>query len=138
MSTTSAPIAVMLASLCLNPIEDVAVDRVDLVELNHFHDEQGKQVFDQIIFYDWSPTRGRYNVLAWRLLKHPSQLPVRDWSTGDYVTVWRDNAVVREVRAETMRESWTQYDPELIERSFLPKEQRRELRKRPMDSSPSK
>jgi len=138
VSTTSAPIAVMLASLCLNPIEDVAVDRVDLVELNHFHDEQGKQVFDQIIFYDWSPTRGRYNVLAWRLLKHPSQLPVRDWSTGDYVTVWRDNAVVREVRAETMRESWTQYDPELIERSFLPKEQRRELRKRPMDSSPSK
>jgi hypothetical protein len=128
----------MLASLCLNPIEDVAVDRVDLVELNHFHDEQGKQVFDQIIFYDWSPTRGRYNVLAWRLLKHPSQLPVRDWSTGDYVTVWRDNAVVREVRAETMRESWTQYDPELIERSFLPKEQRRELRKRPMDSSPSR
>jgi hypothetical protein len=128
----------MLASLCLNPIVDVAVDRVDLVELNHFHDEQGKQVFDQIIFYDWSPTRGRYNVLAWRLLKHPSQLPVRDWSTGDYVTVWRDNTVVREVRAETMRESWTQYDPELIERSFLPKEQRRELRKRPMDSSPSK
>jgi len=128
----------MLASLYLNPIEDVAVDRVDLVELNHFHDEQGKQVFDQIIFYDWSPTRGRYNVLAWRLLKHPSQLPVRDWSTGDYVTVWRDNAVVREVRAQTMRESWTQYDPELIERSFLPKEQRRELRKRPLDSSANK
>lgn len=135
MSTTSAPIAVLLAALYLNPIEDVAVDRVDLVELNHFHDEQGKQVFDQIIFYDWSPTRGRYSVLAWRLLKHPAQLPVRDWSTGDYVTVWRDNAVVREVRAQTMRESWTQYDPELIERSFLPKDQRRELRKRPLDSS---
>jgi len=128
----------MLASLYLNPIEDVAVDRVDLVELNHFHDEQGKQVFDQIIFYDWSPTRGRYNVLAWRLLKHPSQLPVRDWSTGDYVTVWRDNAIVREVRAQTMRESWTQYDPELIERSFLPKDQRRELRKRPLDSAANK
>ena len=138
MSTTSAPIAVMLASLYLNPIEDVSVDRVDLVELNHFHDEQGKQVFDQIIFYDWSPTRGRYNVLAWRLLKHPSQLPVRDWSTGDYVTVWRDNAVVREVRAQTMRESWTQYDPELIERAFLPKEQRRELRKRVIDSPASR
>ena len=138
MSTTSAPIAVMLASLCLNPVEDVAVDRVDLIELNHFYDEQGKQVFDQIIFYDWSATRGRYNVLAWRLLKHSSQLPVRDWSTGDFVTVWQDNAVLREVRAETMRESWTQYDPELIERSFLPKEQRRELRKRLIDSPASR
>ncbi|MEX2026593.1 MAG: hypothetical protein WEH44_04820, partial [Pirellulaceae bacterium] len=33
-----------------------------------------------------------------------------------------------EVRAATMRESWTQYDPELVEREYLPKEKRRELR----------
>ena len=136
MSTTSTPIAVLFASLCLNPVEDVAIDRVDLIELNHFHDEQGKQVFDQVIFYDWSPTRGRYNVLAWRLLKHPSQLPTRDWSRGDFVAVWRDNVILREVRAQTMRESWTQYDPELIERAHLPKEQRRELRK-PLVASPA-
>ncbi len=138
MSTTSTPIAVLFASMCLNPIEDVATDRVDVIELNHFHDEQGKHVFDQVIFYDWSPTRGRYNVLAWRLLKHPSQLPTRDWSTGDFVTVWQDNSVLRKVRAETMRESWTQYDPELIERAYLPKEQRRELRKPRVDGSTAK
>jgi hypothetical protein len=35
-----------------------------------------------------------------------------------------------------MRESWTQYDPELIERAHLPKEQRRELRK-PLVASPA-
>ena len=28
-----------------------------------------------------------------------------------------------------MRETWTQYDPELVEREFLPKERRKELRK---------
>jgi hypothetical protein len=136
VSTTSTPIAVLFASMCLNPVEDVAIDRVDLVELNHFHDEQGQHVFDQIIFYDWSPTRGRYNVLAWRLLKQPAQVPTRDWSTGDFVTVWRDNTILREVRAQTKRESWTQYDPELIDRSSLPKEQRRELRK-PLATSPA-
>jgi hypothetical protein len=27
-----------------------------------------------------------------------------------------------------MRETWTQYDPELVEREYLPKERRRELR----------
>jgi hypothetical protein len=29
------------------------------------------------------------------------------------------------VRAASFRETWTQYDPELIERDYLPKEKRR-------------
>ena len=129
MSTTSAPIALFLASVCLNPVDDVATDRVDLVELNHLYDEQGKHVFDQIIFYDWSARSGRYNVCAWRLLKHPHQVPHWDSKTGRYVALWRDGRLLRKVQAKTMRESWTQHDPELIERAFLPKEQRRELQK---------
>jgi hypothetical protein len=118
-----------LASVCLNPVEDVAVDRVDLVELNHFYDEQGKHVFDQIIFYDWYAHKGRYNVRAWRLLKRTAQVPCRDGRTGAYTAVWHDGHVLRKVEAATMRESWTQHDPELVERAFLPKEQRRELRR---------
>lgn len=129
MSTTSTPIAILMASVCLNPVEDVATDRVDLVELNHFYDEQGRHVFDQIIFYDWSGNRGRYNVRAWRLLKSADQVPHRDARTGAYTALWHDGHVLRKVQATTMRESWTQHDPELIERAFLPKEQRRELRK---------
>ncbi len=129
MSTTSTPVALFLASLCLNPVDDVASDHVDLVELNHLYDEQGKHVFDQIIFYDWSARHGRYNVRAWRLLKHPHQVPHQDSQTGRYTALWRDGKVLRKVLAETMRESWTQHDPELIERAFLPKEQRSELRK---------
>jgi hypothetical protein len=67
-------------------------------------------------------------VRAWRLVKNPAQLPQRDWQDGGYVAVWHDGEVLRHVHAESMRETWTQYDPELIEREFLPKEQRRELR----------
>lgn len=112
----------------LNPTEDVARERVDLMEVNHFYDEQGRLVFDQIIFYDWSPEHSRYMVRAWRMVKNPAQLPERDWRDGGYLTVWQDGEVLRRVRAESMRETWTQYDPELIEREYLPRERRRELR----------
>jgi hypothetical protein len=129
VGTITTTLAVLLSAACLNPLDDVASDRVDLIEINHFYDERGQLVFDQIIFYDWSPAESRYHVRAWRLLKQPAQIPHRNWSHGDYVAVWYDGDVLRKVRAETIRESWTQYDPELIEREFLPKEKRRELRK---------
>jgi len=111
------------------PTEQMVVDRVDLVEVNHYYDEHGRHVFDQTIFYDWCPVQCRYNVRAWRLVKTVSQLPHRDWRTGEYVAVWHDGSVLRKVRADSFRESWTQYDPELIEQDYLPKDQRRDLRR---------
>ena len=129
MSVPSTPLSFFLAAVCFNPVEDVASDQVDLIEINHFHDEQGRHVFDQIIFYDWSARKGRYLVQAWRQLKDPAQMPRKNWGRGDFVALWRDEGVLREVRATTFRESWTQYDPEVVDRRFLPKTQRRELRK---------
>lgn len=122
-------VGAIVVVLGLNPTEDVARERVDLMEVNHFYDEQGRLVFDQVIFYDWSPEHSRYMVRAWRLVKNPTQLPERDWREGGYLAVWQDGEVVRRVQAPSMRESWTQYDPELAEREYLPKERRKELRK---------
>lgn len=119
----------LLASCTASPVNDVAYDRVDLVEVNHFYDDKGHLVFDQIIFYDWSASRRRFNVRDWRLLKSPAQMPQRDWRDDSYVALWHDGGVLRKVRADSFRESWTQYDPELIERAFLPKNMRRELHK---------
>ena len=62
--------------LARNPVEDIAIDRVDLIELNHCYDEHGCLVFEQIIFYEWSPHTSHYNVKDWRSLKVISQLPV--------------------------------------------------------------
>jgi hypothetical protein len=126
MATTSC-LLLLLAAPALNPMEDVAWDQVDLVEINHFYDPQGRLVFDQIIFYDWSATQCRFNVRAWRLLKKPAQVPLRNWRTGKYEAVWHDGGVLRKVEAASFRESWTQRDPELEERAHLPKNQRREL-----------
>ena len=121
--------ALIIAVACsVIPSEDVAREAVDLIEVNHFYDEQGRLVFDQVIFYDWSKDDARYTVRAWRLVKNPAQLPQRDWKTGGYLAVWQDGELLRHVRANSIRETWTQYDPELVERGHLPKERRKELR----------
>ena len=132
---TMTSIAVCVAAVCLNPVDHATVDRVDLAEINHFYDEQGRLVFDQIIYYNWSPEDGRYNVCDWRLIKSPSQIPRRDWQDGGYVSEWNDfkqRDGLRRVEVKSIRESWTQYDPELVEREFLPQEKRRELQKIPL------
>lgn len=111
-----------------NPLNTLTTDRVDMVEINHLYDEQGRLLFDQIIYYDWHPKQKRYNVRAWRLIKSPSQVPYRR-RNGGYLAIWHDGGVLRRVRAQVLRESWTQFDPELLERAYLPKEKRRDLSK---------
>lgn len=109
---------------------NVIVDEVDLVEVNHFHDESGKLIFKQIIFYDWCEETKRYQVRAWRSLKKEYQLPAKDWDRDCYSIVWDDGSVRRVVRAKELRETQTQYDPELVEREYRPKEYRAELERR--------
>jgi hypothetical protein len=127
MGCLSAHAALLLAAVNFTPHDVVARDDVDLIEVNHYYDEAGKHVFDQLIFYDWSREESRYHVRAWRLIKHPSQFPLHDLRTDTYVATWQDGEVLRSVSGDAFRETWTQYDPELLERSALPKSQRREL-----------
>jgi hypothetical protein len=121
---------VILALLLLSivPRDDVARETVDLAEVNHHYDENGRWVFDQVIFYDWSPGDERYTVRAWRLVKNPNILPQRDWERGGYRSLWYDGGVLRNIHALSFRETWSQTDPELVERLYLPKERRKELR----------
>lgn len=99
-------------------------ERVDLIELNHFVDEEGREVFQQIIFYDWSEPHHRFHVRAWRLVKGPSQLPRRRWSPNRVECTWHDDGLLRRVWAPSMRETWTQQDPERTNRLLLPEDQR--------------
>lgn len=136
----SIQIAVYMAALSLSPADRVTVDQVDMIEVNHFYDDQGRLVFDQLIYYDWSPTHSRYQVRDWRLLKSPAQVPLRDWRDGGYVSEWQDfkqRNGLRRVKAKSVRETWTQYDPELVEREFLAQEKRAELTRIPNSATPS-
>lgn len=110
-------------------------DHVDLVEVNHYHDETGRHVFDQLIFYDWNESRNRFDVRAWRLIKQPNQMPRKDHRENVWRVIWHDSGVLRTVEASAHRETWTQYDPELVNREYLPQEMRKDLSKVP-DSMP--
>ncbi len=102
-------------------------EEVDLIELNHFLDDQGREVFQQLIFYDWSRHDREFHVRAWRLIKKPQQEPRRHWKPAGYLCSWRDNAVTREVWSPALRETWTQKDPERVNRKMLPENLRMPL-----------
>lgn len=53
--------------------------------------------------------------------------PYWDHERGCWVTAWLDGEVFRVVTSQSVRESHTQFDPEIAEREYLPKERRREL-----------
>lgn len=106
------------------PRTDAAIDRVDLIEVNHLYDTQGRHVIDQLIFWDWD--KDRFSVRAWRLVKDDNCLPLRD-RNGDYVCYWRDMQTLRKVSAPRKRETWTMYDPEVLDREYKPIESRLDL-----------
>lgn len=111
------------------PASSVTTKRatVDLIELNHFLDDNGREVFRQVVFYDWSTQRKQFQVRGWRLIKHPSQLPQRKWETKGYQVQWEDKAITRIVIGKAMRETWSKEDPERVNRALLPENERKPL-----------
>lgn len=126
MHSASMIAGYLLAWIAPGPAGTAATlrQRVDMIELNHFVDEDGREVFRQVIFYDWSKSDKRFHVRAWRLVKKPSQLPQQRWDPPMYQCTWHDDGMLRQVWAPTMRETWTQRDPERVNRKILPEDQR--------------
>ena len=94
-----------------------ADENVDLIELNHFFDQQGRLVYDQVIFYELAPETGRFQVRAWCLVEDREYLnrrPVQDQETQLYEVNWfdTDQRLKRKITSRLYRESWTQVDPE--------------------------
>lgn len=104
----------------------VLTDSFDRVEFNHFYDDQGRHVFDQVIWYDWVDGWG-HRIGAWRLVKNTNTIPTFNRQSGKYESLWYDNDILRKVSAKYMIESWEQYDIELVGRETWPKEKRRDL-----------
>lgn len=96
--------------------------KAELVEVNHYHDANREPVFSQLIFYEWSAQRKRYDIREWRLIKNQSMYPVP--KHGRWLLRWHDDGIMREVTIASVRETWTQHDPELVEREYLPQDQR--------------
>lgn len=96
---------------------------VDMIELNHYQSADGCQIFDQLIFWDWSPDYRRYHAMGWVIISETSQLPTRN-AQGYAVRVERSGRDYI-VRSAMYRETATQNDPERINLKLLPQELRR-------------
>ncbi len=101
-------------------------EHVDLIEQNHFHDENGKPVYDQVIFYEWCASSGKYFVRHWRLLDHkkfPQCWPLQNHMSGSYYCRWFDDDTKfffeRKITSKLFRETWTQVDPERVNKKLL-------------------
>lgn len=121
----------LVAVLPSDPPAYALTQSVDLVEVNHYFDEAGKPVFDQLIYYDWDHQATRYSVIAWRLIKNSNQMPIKQAGADSFASAWHDGKSLRIIYADRMYESWTQFDPENAERAFLPKDQRADLIRMP-------
>ena len=43
-------------------------EHVDMVEINHYHNEWGQEIFSQVIWWEWSKWENDFVVVDWRLL----------------------------------------------------------------------
>jgi hypothetical protein len=116
------------------PVDETLRDHVDLLEINHYYNDQAEHVFTQLIFWEFSWEKERWQVRAWRMAKGISMdrsipSPQRDWQRGGYALCWRDGDRLRSVHAVSLRETWTQYDPEQYDRQWTPTSERRDLRR---------
>lgn len=126
-----AIVLVLILSVPLKLANTIA-ESVDCIELNHYFDKCGKLVYDQVIFYERTPTTGKFQVRAWCLVEDREELnrrPVRNEETGVYQVDWfdSDKRVKRKITSRLFRESWTQLDPERENKKILDERLRRSL-----------
>lgn len=105
---------------CVLPTDDVARDRVDVIEKNFVYSDCGNRTFQQFIWWQGD------DVVAWRLVKDGQHVE-RDWDRGGWVLRFTDGKQFREVRATSYTERHSQYDREYFERDKLPQCLRRGL-----------
>jgi hypothetical protein len=110
---------------------NTAHEHVDLIELNHKYDCNGTLTFDQIIFYEWSPSEHRYHVRSW-VISSPQIEPRKDYRSGLYRVSFtdREQKLERVITSSYFRESWTQTDPERDNKKHLDERERHALIKR--------
>ena len=126
-----------------NPsIVKVGEENVDLIELNHFYDQTAKHVYDQVIIYEWIESQGCFRVRAWFLVENDGSLeriPRFRRSNQRWEMRWRDKEtdLQRQISSRHFRESWSQIDPEQIDRKKVGERYRTALIRFPKPTLPA-
>jgi hypothetical protein len=97
--------ALLLIAAAILPVTDTVLrDTCERFERNNFFDGEGRLVFTQLVAWDAE------RVFFWRMAKDGA-LPVeRDHVHGGWLLRWNDSGPMREVRARSYEETWTQHD----------------------------
>lgn len=131
----TAMLGILLAFTVSTSAPNRVAESVDMIELNHFHDVLGRHVYDQVIFYEWSQSHREFHVRAWALIDErdsDTRWPTKNYASGRWHVRWhdRDQNIARNLSSAWLRESWTQADPERVNKSLLPEHLRHSLVKR--------
>lgn len=115
--------------LLIIPFSEPITDRCDRCEYNHYYDENGSHVFDQIIFYEWD---GEFFSIVDHFVFYGETYPTFSKSPyGDRVIFHhRESKKLHVVTVGETVETWTQYDPEIRDK-YLRQYKRRGLRRTP-------
>ena len=135
-----ALLVALLCSIVVRPMQPVS--RVDMIELNHCHDEHGSFSFDQLIFWDWH--KGEFRCEGWRMAygcrdktdeehrkawrkkawdyqNYPGKFVYQPWLPRRVRGRWimKDPKEERQIESRYFRETWTRYDPERKNRAVF-------------------
>jgi hypothetical protein len=124
MFSSSMAICLLICAVSSNKGHRSTNEHVDLIELNHFYDQQGRLVYDQVIFYEQAPETGRFQVRAWCLVEDRewlSRRPTKNYDSQLYQVDWYDSdqRLLRKITSRLYRESWSQVDPERANKKLL-------------------
>lgn len=95
----------------------------DCVELNSYFGSDGVRNLSQLIWWDWHMGRQEYGVVAWMMAKHDNHRPTRH--RNGWRTIYWTGQGMFVITAASRRITWTQYDPEILDRAKTPREGRR-------------
>ncbi len=109
----------MLSGVLLLSLPTSKVNKVDTIELNHFKDS-----FTQVIFWGEDD-----HVIAWRMHdKTQNAVALYERKHKGYTFVWRERGKFLKAIAPNYIETWTNYDPEVLDRALKPEYLRRGLK----------
>lgn len=94
----------------------------DLVELNHCYTADCETRFTQVLVWNWDDWSRSYVCDGYACVQ-PEQVRVTPQRDGTTLVSWPE----KQTRCRTYRETWTQWDPEILDRGRLPPERRRGL-----------
>ena len=115
-----ASCAVICGSPSQQPITSISVDTI---ELNHVYDDRREIRFHQLIYWRWHASDRKFHVAHWRMVDEQHYV-------GRHGLGFRDSYQMPDfgqrytVDANSYRETWTQYDREILDHQEWPVDRR--------------